>query len=81
MSMLHSEVTGSAAAGTAFILPGVLRQRLECLAQQRGCASEALVLELLLEALERAEALPAGRCSTRLGHSSVGPVPLPFQQP
>lgn len=62
------------------MLPQPLGRRLQQLAQRRGCGFEALGLELLQQALEQAEALPAGRCSTRMGQCSAGPVPLPVQQ-
>jgi predicted DNA-binding protein len=65
---------------TPLLLPIGLVDRLEALAHQRGCSSAVVTEELLLQALEQAEALPAARCSTRLGRCSVGPVPLPFQQ-
>lgn len=61
-------------------LPAALVARLESLASQRGCSLAELVDELLQQALEQAQYLPAGRCSTRLGRCSVGPVPLPYQQ-
>ncbi|MFO7629466.1 MAG: CopG family transcriptional regulator [Prochlorococcaceae cyanobacterium] len=61
-------------------LPVALVARLESLASQRGCSLAELVDELLLQAPEQAQNLPAGRCSTRLGRCSVGPVPLPYQQ-
>lgn len=62
-------------------LPAALVERLRDLAALRGVAAPALAEELLLEALTRAEILAAGRCSTRMGHHSAGPVPLPMQQP
>jgi hypothetical protein len=67
-------------ASAHLTLPQTLGERLEQLALQRGCGFEALGLELLQQALEQAETLPAGRCSTRMGHCSAGPVPLPVQQ-
>ena len=69
------------AAGALLPLTEHLNGRLQRLAELRGCGAELLGRELLLQALDQAEALPSGRCSTRLGQCSVGPVPLPFQQP
>lgn len=62
------------------LLPIALVDRLEALARQRGCPIGAITEQLLEQALEQAEALPAARCSTRLERCSVGPVPLPYQQ-
>lgn len=73
---VQASVTGS----DRLTLPQSLGQRLEQLAVQRGCGFQVLGLELLQQALEQAEALPAGRCSTRMGQCSAGPVPLPVQQ-
>jgi hypothetical protein len=78
--MLHPPSGEPAFSGSDLRLPPPLSQRLRQLALRRGCGFEALGVELLEQALEQAEALPAGRCSTRMGQSSAGPVPLPVQQ-
>lgn len=77
VTLAEGERTGGLAP---LLLPIGLVDRLEALAHQRGCSSAVVTEELLLQALEQAEALPAARCSTRLGRCSVGPVPLPYQQ-
>lgn len=76
-----TRVEGERAATLApLLLPIGLVDRLEALARRRGYSTAVLTESLLSEALEQAEALPAARCSTRLGRCSVGPVPLPYQQ-
>lgn len=68
------------AALAPFVVPIDMVDRIEDLARRRGCPSAVLIEELIRQALEQAESLPAARCSTRLGRCSVGPVPLPYQQ-
>jgi hypothetical protein len=83
MSMPADHESETATAEAVLVLTATLRQRLERLAMQRGLGVETLGQELLLQALSQGEAeeLSAGRCSTRMGQCSVGPVPLPLQQP
>jgi hypothetical protein len=61
-------------------LPADLQAELQDQAELQGCSLADLVEELLRGALGEIPAGPAGRCSTRMGRCSSGPVPLPVQQ-
>ncbi len=69
-----------AAAGSGLDLPLNLQAELQVQAEQRGCSLADLVERLLRWALAESPQEPAGRCSTRMGRCSSGPVPLPVQQ-
>lgn len=69
-----------AVAGCGLELPLDLQAGLQAQADQQGCSLADLVERLLRRALVDSPREPSGRCSTRMGHRSSGPVPLPVQQ-
>jgi len=69
-----------ARAGGDLELPPDLQAELQAQAELQGCSLADLIERLLRRALIERPRESSGRCSTRIGHSSSGPVPLPVQQ-
>lgn len=80
MPLPSLQPSSSSPLPVAVELPAALAAELQHWSELRGCSTAALIEELLRSAGFDSIQPGAGRCSTRLGRCSAGPLPLPVQQ-
>jgi len=78
--MIATETEAASKIQVSWAIPVELVRLLESFAEAEGIDAEQLVSRILSLGIQEEDITPAGRCSVRMGLSSMGPSLLPMQQ-